>query len=392
MPLEQAEIKARLARLTRALSLQGLDAALIRYPLNIFYFTGTFADGHLVVTSRGQAYLLVYRTFERAKEEALISEVVSFRSLKALPRFLEDLQLKRLGLEEDRLPVSVYRSYQHLLKNFELLDLSPLLREIRAQKSPYEVACLRKAAQMLAEAIETVLPRFKPGLTELEMAGLLEAELRRRGHPAYTRTYAFHQELAYGHLLTGWAAAIPSYLTTGQGGQGILGFPQGPSFKTFQLNELLLIDYAGWFEGYLVDQSRLFFAGNLPKETFESFQRLRTLLETLEDGLRPGVTAEEIYYLAQEQAKVLGLSPCFMAHGEEKVPFVGHGVGLEIDEWPPIAPRVRIPLKEGMVIALEPKCHLPGRGVIGLEDTFLITSQGAERLTLSPRELRRLKP
>ncbi len=392
MPPSREEIRSRLKRLSQALRNEGLEAALIRYPLHIFYFTGTFADGHLIVTNQGQAYLLVYRPFSRAREEALIEEVISFRSLKALPGFLKDLGLKSLGLEEDRLPHSIYRGYERLLQEFERRDLSPLLRDLRARKSPYEISCLRRAGQMLAEAIEAALPHFRPGLTELEMAGLLEAELRKRGHPAYTRTYAFHQELAYGHLLTGKAAAVPSYLTTGQGGPGVVGFPQGPSEKVFSENELLLIDYAGWFEGYLVDQSRLFFFGRLHPQLEETFQKILHLLETLEAYLRPGITAEELYLQARSLAQELGLGSCFMAHGEEGVPFVGHGVGLEIDEWPPIAPKIKVPLEEGMVIALEPKCHLPGKGVVGLEDTFVLTPQGAERLTPFPRELRRLGP
>jgi len=392
MPPDREEIGSRLKRLAQALTDQGLEAALIRYPLNIFYFTGTFADGHLLVTQSGEAFLLVYRTFERARAEALIEEVRPFRSLKALPDFLKDLGIKHLALEEDRLPVAVYRGYERLLRDFALSDLSPILRQLRARKSAYEISCLRRAAEMLAESIEAVLPSFRPGLTELEMAGMLEAELRKRGHPAYTRTYAFHQELAYGHLLTGEAAAVPSYVTTGQGGRGVVGFPQGPSEKILREGEPLLIDYAGWHEGYLVDQSRLFYFGELPAALHDTFARIKQLMESLEETLRPGITAEEVYHRARETAEKLGLSPCFMAHGEERVPFVGHGVGLEIDEWPPLAPRVKVPLEEGMVVALEPKCHLPGQGVIGLEDTFLITREGAARLTLSPREIRRLEP
>ncbi len=391
MPPGVQEIRSRLRLLAAKLREKGLHGALVRYPLNIFYLSGTFVDGHLVVTEREESYLLVYRTLGRAKEEAKVSEIISFRSLRQLPGFLKDLGLQRIGLEYDRLPARVFFYYQDLLAEFELSDLTPLLWALRARKSPYEIECLRQAASMLAEALEAFLPKLRPGMSELEAAGLFEAELRKRGHPAYTRTYAWHQELAYGHLLFGDSAAVPSYLTTGQGGPGVWGYPQGPGVKRLKKGELILIDYAGWYEGYMVDQTRIFACESLPQDLIDLYKKICSLISFLEKELSPGLLIEKFYHQAMEQAEALGLGKCLMAHGEEGVNFIGHGVGLEIDEWPPVAPKVKVPFEPGMVIALEPKCHLPGIGVIGLEDTFLITSQGAERLTLFPRELLFLK-
>jgi len=392
MPPLPSEISSRVKRLAAKLREKGLCAALLRYRLHIFYFSGTFVDGHLLITAKEESYLLVYRTLERAKAEGQATEIISFRSLKKLPGFLRDLGLKRIGLEYDRLPVRQFLLYQKLLADFSLEDLSPLLWEIRAKKSPYEVDCLRRAAAMLAEALRRFLPRLRPGMTELEAAGLLEASLRRRGHPAHTRVYNWTQELAYGHLLFGASAAVPAYVTTGQGGQGVVGYPQGPGFCKLAPGEIIVIDYAGWYEGYMVDQTRLFSWGKLPKDLVEIYEKIYELMQSLEESLRPGVLAAELYEKALAEAQRLGMNKIFMAHGSEKVAFVGHGVGLEIDEWPPIAKGVAVPLGEGMIIALEPKCHLPHHGEIGLEDTFLITSEGSERLTLFPREIRLLGP
>ncbi len=388
MPPGKDELNTRILRLAAALRQEGFDGALLRYPLNIFYFTGLFVDGHLVVTRQAECHLLVYRTLGRPEKSPLL-EALPLRSLKELPVFLEKLGLKNLALETDRLPANLYGRYQKLLSSFTLGEVGPVLRRLRAIKSPYEITCLRKAARMLAEALEAFLPHLTPGMTELEAAGLLEAELRRRGHPAYTRTYGFGQELAYGHLLSGSSGLVPSYVMTGQGGAGVFGFPQGPSSKRIGENEPILIDYAGWYEGYMVDQTRLFYFGELPQEVRQIYGKVLALLEELENALRPGVSARKIYEKALSLAKFNGLEPYFMAHGPERVPFVGHGVGLEIDEWPPVA-GVDIPLEEGMVIALEPKCHVPGLGVIGLEDTYLITASGAERLTEFSRDLQKL--
>ncbi len=388
MPADKEELRARIEKLATALVQTGLDAALIRFPLHIFYFAGVFVDGHLVITERAEAFLLVYRTLGRP-EKSPVAEEIPFRSLRKLPAFLKDLGLHNLGLEEERLPHALFKRYQQLLTDFSLADVSPLVQQIRSVKSPYEISCLKQAARLLAEALVAFLPRLKPGLSELEAAGLLEAELRKRGHPAFTRTSGFGQELAYGHLLAGKEATVPAYTTTGQGGLGVWGFPQGPSEKKIGLNEPILIDYAGWFEGYLVDQSRVFYFGQLPPRAHEIYEKIDFILQEIEKMLQPGTSGAEIYQKALSLAADNGLSPYFMAHGPEKVPFIGHGVGLEIDEWPPIA-QVDVALQEGMVIALEPKCHVPGLGVIGVEDTYLITSSGPERLTVFPRGLQRL--
>lgn len=392
MPPSPSEISARVGRLAAKLRERGLGAALLRYPLHLFYFSGTFADGHLLVTSEAESYLLVYRTLARAQDEGHAIEIVSFRSLKRLPGFLRDLGIRKIGLEFDRLPVQQFRLYQRLLADFSLEDVSPLLWEVRALKSSYEVDCLRRAASMLAEALEEFLPVLRPGMTELEAAGLFEALLRRRGHPAHTRVYRWTQELAYGHLLFGPSAAIPAYVTTGQGGPGVVGYPQGPGFRKLTPREIIVIDYAGWYEGYMVDQTRLFSWGRPPKDLLVMGEKIYELMQRLEAFLRPGVLASEVYEKALLEAQRLGMEESFMAHGPEGVAFVGHGVGLEIDEWPPIAKGVDVPLEKGMVIALEPKCHLPHRAEVGLEDTFLITSEGAERLTLSPRGIGFLGP
>ncbi len=384
MPPSKEELTKRIKTFSKELAQEGLDAAFIIYPLNIFYFSGVFVSGHLLITAQGEAVLFVYRTMGR-EEKSPLCPMEPLKSLKKLPAILEEFGVCSLGLEEDRLPKKLYNRYESLFKGTLLRDVGEIIKRVRAVKSAYEVSCQKAASKMLAEALDAFLPRLKPGLTELEAAGLLELELRKRGHPAHLRVYGFGQEMAYGHLLSGKSAFYPSFVTTGQGGEGVFGYPQGPSPKKIALNDPILIDYAGWYEAYLIDQTRLFYFGNLPKEAFEIYEKVKFLLDELEKCLRPGVLVKNVYERAHALAEELGISDYFMAHGPERVPFVGHGVGLEIDEWPPVA-NLEIALQENMVIALEPKCHVPDLGVIGLEDTYLITSNGPKRLTNYPRK------
>ena len=374
----KSEIERRLESLRAALVREGLDGALVTSPLNLFYFTGAFALGHLLVTPR-EVRFLVFRPISRARRESPLS-VEPFRSLKKLPGVLRECGLRRLGLEFSALSHEKFLRYQELLADFELRDLSPAISEIRMRKSSYEVACLRRAGEMLAEALAEALPEIRPGMTELEALARIEVALRARGHPGFVRSFRGN-EFSTGLLVSGLEAVEPSFMVAGEGGPGVPGFPSGAGLKKIRPGEPVLCDLSGFEAGYYVDQTRVFSLGETTGEVRELFELSERLMQAGEKALRPGVPAEEVYLAVANEAERLGVSRYFMAHGEEGVGFVGHGVGLCVDEDPPLAPGIKIPLAPGMTLALEPKLHVPGVGVIGLEDTFYLSERGPEILT-----------
>jgi len=165
---------------------------------------------------------------------------------------------------------------------------------------------------------------------------------------------------------------------------------QGAGFRRIRKNEPICIDFGVGINGYLSDQTRTFVIGELADSLEGAYECSKTIHQILSDEARPGVSCKSLYDRAENLAKEAGLKDFFMGNGEGKVKFIGHGFGLEIDEYPIITPSFQDLLQEGMVFALEPKFIFPGQGVVGLEDDYLVTASGLERLTLTGQEIMRI--
>jgi Xaa-Pro aminopeptidase len=189
-------------------------------------------------------------------------------------------------------------------------------------------------------------------------------------------------ELFYGHLLSGPAAAIPSYLASPTGGQGVSPMiGQGAGFRKIAKNEPILFDYAFATRGYISDHARIFSIGALPDELIRAHEAMLMIQEETRKQALPGMAAGDIYAMMVAMAEDMGYGEFFMGAGDRKIRFTGHGVGLELDEFPFLAKGQRLLLESGMVIALEPKIILPGKGVVGIENTMLLTDTGLECLS-----------
>ncbi len=382
--LTKEEVERRIERLKGRLQELKLHGALITTPLNIFYFTGTFVMGHLLLTP-AEVKLFVFRPISRAKRESFVS-AEPLRSLKKLPSLLRSFGIKRLGLEFEGLTHQRFLVYREILEEFELVDISGPIRKVRELKSDYEMFCLKRAAELLDEAFYEALPSIREGTSELEALSLVESALRKRGHPGFVRS-ARGNEFPTGVLSSGPFSVEPSYMISGEGGRGVEGFPLGASKEPLSAGTPIVCDFSGFFKGYYVDETRMLFLKEAPKPCRELLEASLRIMKAMERVLVPGVAAEDVYAEGLAEAERLGVSKYFMAHGEEGVSFVGHGVGLCIDEDPPIAPGVKTRLLPGMAVALEPKLHIPELGVIGIEDTFLIKRNYTERITNYPREV-----
>lgn len=379
--MKSEEIERRLSLLRVKLKEHSLDLALVFYPLNIFYFTGLWIKGFLLVTPEEIA-LYVRRPYIQTKGMTNLS-VNFFYGFKVLPDLLKGYSAKRIGVEYRAFSWKEGERLKGLLGDFELAPLDSLIWSLRMRKSLSEISSMKEAGKRLSRALKVALAQFRPGMREITASALLEKALRELGHPGYTRsTNQF--ELAYGYLLSGQEGLYALPFTTGEGGRGVEGFPGGAGFKRLKKGEALLIDYGGFYRGYYVDQTRMASFGRV-KSAEPFYQASLEILTTLEKKAIPGIACSELYFLAEEIAEKYGFQEFFMKHGD-KANFVGHGVGLEIDEPPIISSKAEQKLEENMVIALEPKFHVPGLGVVGLEDTFLVTQRGLKRLTSFPRD------
>jgi Xaa-Pro dipeptidase len=385
------ELSARLTRLQQGLQARNLDGAIISQNADLFYFTGTMQTSNLFVPASGDVLLLTRRSHERACQESPLPHILPIRSLKEIPGLLGVHGYPdpaRLGLELDVLPANTYLAYRELLPETRLVDVSPLIRSLRAVKSEYEVAILREAAQRMDNIFAAVESFAAPGVTEVELAGLLESIARRDGHPGIIRMRYFNQEIFYGHVLSGESGTIPSYLDSPTGGFGLgPAMPQGASLRAIRPGEPLLVDLVAVVDGMMVDQTRMFALGDLPQDLLSAHQAMLEVQSAVTAAAVPGAVCGDLYELAVAAADEWGLADNFMGMGADRIAFVGHGVGLELNELPVLARGAKAMLQAGNVFALEPKCLFPGRGAVGIENTWLVTESGSVRLTFTPDEL-----
>lgn len=391
-PTPAADLADRLARLQARLAAGGeLEAVIILQPADLFYFTGTVQDAWLIVPAAGSPLLLVRRSLARARAESPLSVILPLGTPREIPGLLAAHGLgrpRRLGLEFDVLPVELYALVGRLFPTTALADASRLIRELRMVKSAHEVAQIRRAAAIQARVVERVGAVLAPGLTEIAVAAEAEAEARRHGHQGLLRVRRFTQQFTSVALLGGESGSTPAWLDSATGGPGLSSaLPAGSGLRRLRSHEPILMDSVTVWGGYHADQTRCFCLGEPPAEVREAHQACLEIREAVLPCLQAGALASEVFERAAATAARLGYGDRFMQTGAAQVSFVGHGVGLELDEIPVLGRGSRTRLEAGMTLAVEPKIVLPGLGSVGVEDTFLVTEGGPEALTEAPREL-----
>ena len=391
MNTPKAELDQRLGRLQNHLRRHDIDAALILQRVDLFYFSGTFQQAALYIPSDGDPLLMVNKNTERARAESFIETIVHLQSPKDIPAILKTRGYtlpRSLGLELDVLPTNQFFIYQKIFSGADITDISLPIRVLRAVKSSYELDIMRRAAERSDQVAARVPRILREGVTELELAGLVEAEARRLGHQGIIRMRLWGSEMFYGHLLSGPAGAVPSYLSSPTGGRGASpAVAQGPSYKIIRRHEPVMVDYIFAYNGYLSDHTRIFSLGSLPQELLNAHDAMLQVQQMIGKIAKPGVTSGEIYDQALEKTRELGYADHFMGADSQRVRFVGHRIGLEVDEFPFLAAGQKFELQEGMTIALEPKLIFPGQGVVGIENTHVITKDGLEQFGKYPKEI-----
>ena len=380
----EAELKQRISKLKEHLFENNIDAALILQRVDLFYFAGTIQQANLYIPSKGEPILFAIKSSERAMAESSINRIMPITSSKKIPAILqqEGYELPRtLGLELDVLPANLYFYYQSIFENSKISDVSPSIRMIRSVKSSYEIGLMHQAAERSDQVAGYAAQIIGEGMTELELAGRIEAEARKFGHQGIVRMRLWGSEMFYGHLMSGDSGAVPSFLSSPTGGSGASpAVAQGPSYKTIRRHEPILIDYVFAYNGYLSDHARIFSIGSLPSELMDAHTAMLEIQEMIRTLAKPGVTAGAIYDQALTKADELGYAKNFMGTaGPERIRFVGHGIGLEVDEFPFLAADQKLELQAGMTIALEPKVIFPDKGVVGIENSHVVTADGLEQ-------------
>lgn len=386
------EIHARILRLQRKLADTGLDGAVIPDGINMFYYTGTMQNGILFVPSDGDPVFFVRRSFERAKRETPIKAVLQFKSFTELPLLLDSfgLQTGTIGVDETTIAVSIFKKLSAAFPEAVFQDISPMLSVIRSVKSEYEIGLMREAGRRHKFVYDSIPDMIREGITEWELGSAIHAHMLKLDYTGLGRLAAFNTEFFAGVISFGESGNYPS---ASVGPDGLVGlspaFPFLGGAKRLEKGEIAFIDTGFAYQGYFTDKTRIYAIGRPPQVALDAHKICLDIQEAVRRRLKPGAIPSEIFTeVYQSEVVSRNFEENFMGFGSNQILFLGHGIGLVIDEFPVIARRVDSPIEENMVIAVEPKKGLAGIGLVGVENTFLVTEHGGEKLTPGDDEIR----
>lgn len=383
----QPELEARLRRIQAKLKPLDADGILVLQKADLYYLTGTAQNGVLFAPTEGEAVFGVRRSFNRAKTESALTQVLPMKSMKQLPELLLNHgygSFSKIGLEMDVLPARLYLQIQELFPGVEFFDASPVIREVRAVKSSYEIERIEKAAEQLRVVMAEIPAMMKDGCErEIDLASRIEGSLRRNRHQGLVRTRRFGLEMYYGAVSTGPSASYPTDFDGPDGMEGLYpSVPQNGGERLLRRGEPIMVDLCGGYDGYIADKTRIFVPGGLyDEELLRAHHFALEIQGEVQARMRPGAHAGKTYMAIEEMVNDSPFAHNFMGYGDNQSRFVGHGVGLELDELPILTTRSDMTLKEGMVIAVEPKFFFGDRGGVGIENTWVITKDGCRNLT-----------
>ncbi len=375
------ELKQRRDKIRVLMAQQGIDAALFTCNVNLIYTYGQVVSGYLYLPLNDPARLFIKRPNNIEGEH-----IRPIRKPEQLPDLLTEQGLplpQRLMLEGDELSFNEYRRLAACFPSAEVLPCgSALVRQARSVKTKLEIELFRRSGLAHAKAYAQIPAVYRPGMTDRELSIEIERLMRLEGNLGIFRVFGQSMEIFMGSLLAGDNAAAPSPYDFALGGEGMdPALPGGANNTPLQEGQSLMVDLGGNFYGYMGDMSRVFSIGRLPQQAYDAHQLCLDIQDAIADMARPGVVCEDLYNKAIDMVTRAGMADYFMGVGQ-KAKFIGHGIGLEINEAPVIAPRMKQELEPGMVFALEPKIVLPGVGPVGIENSWAVGAEGLEKLTI----------
>lgn len=379
----------RIEKLQKTLADHSLVAAFLLYHRDVYYYAGTARPASLVVTP-DDAVLFVRRGVDWLGDEPKLSDVRE-GGLGSILDWLKakGIQTGNAGIEMDIVPADMYVKLKMLLPGLEFVDVSTFIIEQRLIKDKDEIKSIRGACRIVEQSHKHLPDILKEGITELELSAELESVARRHGHETFAvLRKRLETEMGYALILSGESTrAIGGYgqVVTGKGLSP--AFPYGPSLRKVKRGDVVVFDIAGLSQGYHSDLARTYCLGKASDEMLEAHAALVAIQSAMLDVAKPGVPANQIYKTAIKKAEAMGWADYFQGHGKEKGTFVGHGLGLEIDEPPLLSPKDGTVIEENMTFTTELFIVHPEFGEVKLEDTLLMTKDGPELLTTLERTI-----
>ena len=370
----------RQQKLQKTINEAGVDGILLSTDVNIYYMTGLVFSGYYYLPADGEPVFFVKRPDGLSGER-----IFSIRKPEQIPDFFSSKGWalpKNILLETDELSYNECLRLQNVFGFEKIENATSLMRRLRMIKTKWEIKQFRLSSERHAATYSCIRDSYRPGMTDIRFQAEIEHQMRLHGSRGVFRAFGPNMNIFMGSLLAGANAEAPSPFDFALGGGGQTAFcPIGANGTMLKEGMAIMVDMAGNYTDYLTDMTRIFSLGKLPELAYKAHQVSIDIQDAVEDVAKPGVSCADLYNLAYSIVEKEGLTDFFMGT-KQQAKFVGHGIGLEINEPPVMTPRSKEMLEPNMVFALEPKFVIPKVGAVGIENSFLVKETGLEKLTI----------
>ena len=379
--LSRDEAALRISKVVAAMP-DDVDALLVNDNANLFYLTGRVFLGFVLIYRDSSVKYFLRRPSVLEGDDIIPihrpADIASHVALNGLT----------VGLMEDEMP---YSSLDRLAKALELtryVNGSGCLRAARAVKTQLEIRMMKDCGIKQTQVYRHIPAMYREGMSDIELQIEIEHALRSAGCLGQFRCSGAEMEIFMGNVITGDNADAPSPYDFAMGGAGLSpSLPVGADGSIIKPGRPVMVDMNGNFNGYMTDMTRTFVAGDASDEILRANDLSRAICKAIAEAAVPGAECKALYTIAEDMVKAAGMESRFMGHTFH-AGFVGHGLGITINEPPVLAPRSRDILQAGNTIALEPKFVIPHVGAVGVENTYVVRADGAaEQITLAPEEI-----
>lgn len=377
--LTKEESNLKFEKIQNILRKKDAEACIITSSVNQYWLCGFIFDGYIYITTDREPIFFVKRP------SGLVDErIIPIRKPEQIPGLLQEVGIplpKRILIEASQLTLNAANRLQAALNVPELLNISDKIRKIRSVKSEYELSQMRECAKIHSEVYQLIPSLYRKGMSDLQLQIEIEREMRLRGSIGIFRSFGENMDIFMGSMLAGDNAQTASPYDYALGGEGISPMlPLGANGALLKPGTTLMVDMAGNYKPYMDDMSRTFVIEHAPDIAYKAHEVSIEIHNAVKKQTTAGTHCSDIYLLAEEMVNSSGLQHYFMGTVQQ-AKFIGHGVGLEINEPPVITPRSKETLESGMAIALEPKFVLPGIGAVGIENTYIVHDNKLENIT-----------
>lgn len=380
--LSHDEFCRRVEKIRVCMAETGMSAVLINDNANTYYLTGRVFSGYVYIPQNGKVIFFVKRPVKLEGDC-----VVYIRKPEEITETLGLNVPENIGLELDITPYSAVERLKKIFPGSEIKNASPVMRKARSQKTAEEIDKIRRSGIKHVHVYSRIPYLYNEGMTDMELQVEIEKTSRLEGCLGQFRISGDSMELYMGNVLVGENADAPSPYDFAMGGAGLdPSLPVGANDTEIKPGNTVMIDMNGNYNGYMTDMTRVYALGKIDPLALKAHQCSIDIHRALVDMMKPGTEAKALYEQAEAMVKERGLQDYYMGH-RQHARFIGHGVGIEINELPVIAPRSRDIIAEGNVIALEPKFVIPHVGAVGIENTYAVYADRVECLTPAPEAI-----